>query len=100
MGSKMTTFRFMRSTIILTLVLIGGQVLADRSARADKPLTVMSGDYSAVVVTRFVDKDLVRSWLPSGLELAEDHWALSRDQIESFVMPASLDLPLGRDLRA
>ncbi|MHA6264497.1 GntR family transcriptional regulator [Arenibacterium sp. CAU 1754] len=31
-------------------------------------------------------------------QLAEDHWALSRGQIETFVMPASLDLPLGRDL--
>jgi DNA-binding GntR family transcriptional regulator len=28
-------------------------------------------------------------------KLADDHWALSRDQIEIFVMPAGLDLPLG-----
>ncbi len=28
-------------------------------------------------------------------ELANKHWALSRDQITRFVMPASLDLPLG-----
>ncbi|MEQ9692950.1 GntR family transcriptional regulator [Shimia sp. SDUM112013] len=28
-------------------------------------------------------------------ELAEDHWALSRDQIEVFVMPHGLDIPLG-----
>jgi DNA-binding GntR family transcriptional regulator len=27
--------------------------------------------------------------------LAEDHWALSRDQIEMFVMPAALDAQLG-----
>ena len=33
-------------------------------------------------------------------QLADDHWALSRDQIESFVMPASLDLNLGADLAA
>lgn len=29
-------------------------------------------------------------------QLAEDHWRLSRDQIELFVMPAPLDLPLGK----
>ena len=28
-------------------------------------------------------------------QLATDHWNLSRDQIERFVMPASLDMPLG-----
>ena len=28
-------------------------------------------------------------------ELAEDHWALSRGQIERFVMPGGLDIPLG-----
>jgi len=28
-------------------------------------------------------------------QLAVDHWNLSRDQIELFVMPAGLDLPLG-----
>jgi len=28
-------------------------------------------------------------------QLAVDHWTLSRDQIELFVMPAGLDLPLG-----
>ncbi|MDC0659925.1 GntR family transcriptional regulator [Leisingera sp. SS27] len=28
-------------------------------------------------------------------QLATDHWNLSRDQIELFVMPAGLDLPLG-----
>ena len=28
-------------------------------------------------------------------QLASDHWNLSRDQIEMFVMPAGLDVPLG-----
>jgi len=28
-------------------------------------------------------------------QLAEDHWNLSRNQIESFVMPAGMDQPLG-----
>jgi DNA-binding GntR family transcriptional regulator len=28
-------------------------------------------------------------------ELALEHWALSRDQIELFVMPAGLEAPLG-----
>ncbi|WP_282170960.1 GntR family transcriptional regulator [Ruegeria atlantica] len=28
-------------------------------------------------------------------QLAEDHWNLSRDQIELFVMPAALDIPMG-----
>lgn len=32
-------------------------------------------------------------------ELAEEHWALSRDQIELFVMPAALDAPLGEIAR-
>lgn len=27
--------------------------------------------------------------------LADDHWSLSRDQIEMFVMPDALDMPLG-----
>ncbi|MGV6803803.1 MAG: GntR family transcriptional regulator [Ruegeria sp.] len=33
-------------------------------------------------------------------QLAADHWALSRDQIEMFVTPAGLDLPLGSFKRA
>ncbi|WP_372573408.1 GntR family transcriptional regulator [Ruegeria jejuensis] len=28
-------------------------------------------------------------------QLAEDHWNLSRNQIELFVMPAALDMPMG-----
>ena len=28
-------------------------------------------------------------------QLAIDHWNLSRDRIELFVMPAGLDVPLG-----
>ncbi|WP_390910732.1 FCD domain-containing protein [Pseudosulfitobacter sp. SM2401] len=28
-------------------------------------------------------------------QLAADHWRLSRDQIQSFVMPSGLDVPLG-----
>ena len=28
-------------------------------------------------------------------QLAIDHWNLSRDQIELFVMPSGLDVPLG-----
>jgi hypothetical protein len=32
----------------------------------------MSGDYSAVVITRFVDSPLVASWLPEGLALAAE----------------------------
>lgn len=28
-------------------------------------------------------------------QLAEDHWNLSRDQIELYVMPAALDVPMG-----
>lgn len=32
-------------------------------------------------------------------QLAIDHWNLSRDQIEIFVMPAGLDLPLGTAAR-
>lgn len=33
-------------------------------------------------------------------QLAEDHWALSRDQIELFVMPSALSVPLGELQRA
>ncbi|MFT6022777.1 MAG: DNA-binding GntR family transcriptional regulator [Ascidiaceihabitans sp.] len=29
-------------------------------------------------------------------QLAADHWQLSRDQIQSFVMPSGLDVPLGQ----
>ncbi|WP_254436269.1 hypothetical protein [Ruegeria arenilitoris] len=32
-------------------------------------------------------------------ELAIDHWNLSRDQIELFVTPTGLDLPLGSTAR-
>ncbi|WP_417726231.1 GntR family transcriptional regulator [Roseovarius sp.] len=32
--------------------------------------------------------------------LAEEHWNLSRDQIERFVMPAALDLPMGNLARS
>lgn len=30
------------------------------------------------------------------VQLAADHWALSRDQIEMFVMPGALEMPLGQ----
>ena len=33
--------------------------------------------------------------LPAAAQLAEDHWNLSRDQIELFVMPDALDVPMG-----
>jgi DNA-binding GntR family transcriptional regulator len=33
-------------------------------------------------------------------KLAGDHWNLSRGQIESFVMPSGLDLPLGKSISA
>ncbi len=36
------------------------------------PPKVMSADFTAVVFTRFVDKELVRSWLPKGLILDPD----------------------------
>ena len=32
---------------------------------------------------------------PAAAQLAIDHWNLSRDQIEMFVMPSGLDMPLG-----
>jgi DNA-binding GntR family transcriptional regulator len=32
-------------------------------------------------------------------QLAEDHWNLSRHQIERFVMPSALDLPMGSHAR-
>ncbi|WP_421704299.1 GntR family transcriptional regulator [Aliiroseovarius sp.] len=32
---------------------------------------------------------------PAAAQLAIDHWNLSRDQIEMFVMPTGLDMPLG-----
>lgn len=31
----------------------------------------------------------------SAAQLAEEHWALSRNQIELYVMPAAIDVPLG-----
>ena len=33
---------------------------------------VLSGTFSGMVVTRFMPRDLVRTWLPSGLQLAKD----------------------------
>lgn len=36
----------------------------------------------------------------AAVALADAHWALSRGEIEQFVMPASLDVGLGQDLSA
>ncbi len=44
---------------------------ADRNQKQGCPPTpsFQSGDYTALVITRFVDKELIKSWLPEGLIL-------------------------------
>jgi DNA-binding GntR family transcriptional regulator len=49
-----------------------------------------AADQHDAIITAIEARDAV-----SAGQLADDHWALSRGQIELFVMPAALDLPLG-----
>ncbi|MGI9516985.1 MAG: hypothetical protein ACR2NP_08075 [Pirellulaceae bacterium] len=46
--------------------------LCGHGQQCPPPPKVMSADYSAVVFTKFLDKELVRSWLPDGLILDPD----------------------------
>ena len=47
------------------------------------------------IIDAIADRDEV-----AAAGLAEDHWNLSRHQIERFVMPAAIDVPMGRLTRS
>ena len=53
-------------------------------------LTTASAQHDAIIAA-IAGRDA-----DAAAQLAEDHWALSRDQIGTFLMPESLDQPLGR----
>ena len=58
-----------------------------------------SDDMAANLVTASDQHEAIIAAIEAGDEagaarLAEDHWALSRDQFERFVMPPALDIPL------
>lgn len=57
---------------ILAAIFIASRASASPPAEATRPQKVMSGDYSALVITLFEDKDIVQSWLPQGLILDQD----------------------------
>jgi hypothetical protein len=69
--------RMALSVLVLTLLAAGASHAAEvrpdntRLARGKRP-EVMSGDFSGVVTTMFLDKQLVQSWLPSGLIVAPE----------------------------
>ena len=69
---EMSTFRFIARTSLIAIFMVVGPASVLPSERAGRFPIVMSGDYSAVVVTRFVNKELVQSWLPEGLVLADE----------------------------
>jgi hypothetical protein len=63
----------MRAMLILLGIFASpSHALADSAAATARPKKVMSGHYSALVITHFEDKDLVQSWLPEGLVLDVD----------------------------
>jgi hypothetical protein len=73
-------FRCARIAIGVVLAICVASVVglsAERRAETERPgrgkrPEIMSGDFSGVVVTLFLDRPLVQSWLPKGLTLAED----------------------------
>ncbi|GGX68307.1 GntR family transcriptional regulator [Tateyamaria omphalii] len=57
---------------------------------ADKDTIKTARDHHEQIIEAIDARDATRAG-----ELAQAHWALSRDRIAQFVMPGGLDLPLG-----
>ncbi len=63
---------FRLSALLLTLGCAVFATPASRTCTADEPSVIMTGRFTGVGVTFFVDRDLVQSWLPRGLVVADD----------------------------
>ena len=72
MRRNMTSPQLLTKSMILSALLIASHASASPPAEPARPQKVMSGDYSALVITLFEDKDVVQSWLPDGLVLDKD----------------------------
>lgn len=68
---------------------IGMTFYQPRDAQRAESLAEASRQHDAIIAAIEVGNEA------RAARLAEDHWVLSRDQIETFVMPNALDLPLG-----
>ncbi|OED45922.1 GntR family transcriptional regulator [Rhodobacteraceae bacterium (ex Bugula neritina AB1)] len=68
---------------------IGMTFYRSRDARMAENLDEASTQHDAIIAAIAAGDEAKAG------QLAIDHWNLSRDQIELFVMPAGLDLPLG-----
>lgn len=68
---------------------IGMTFYRPHDARGAENLSLASEQHDAIIAAIETRDETAAA------QLADDHWALSRDQIESFVMPSSLDVPLG-----
>lgn len=54
------------------------------------PKLQIASDQHDAIIAAIEDRDSVTAG-----QLAQDHWALSRDEIARFVMPSALDAPMG-----
>ena len=72
------SFRCLKAAPAIACLLLCGLVLVDRAEPANnlpgggRRQETMSGHFRGAVVTLFLDPELVESWLPRGLRLAED----------------------------
>ncbi|WP_299076825.1 GntR family transcriptional regulator [uncultured Ruegeria sp.] len=68
---------------------IGMTFYRPQGAQMSENLSVASQQHEAIIAAIEARDDAAAA------QLAEDHWNLSRDQIELFVMPDALDVPMG-----
>lgn len=68
---------------------IGMTFYRPQSAKMTENLSEASAQHDAIIAAIEAGDD------QTAAKLAEDHWNLSRDQIEMFVMPDALDVPMG-----
>ena len=64
-------YRVVRVAFVGVVVALSQHSLMTERASGEPP-EVMSGDFSGEVVTIFLDRQIVQSWLPVGLSVAED----------------------------
>ncbi|MEO1108911.1 MAG: GntR family transcriptional regulator [Pseudomonadota bacterium] len=68
---------------------IGMTFYRPQTAKMTENLTEASTQHDAIIAAIEANDEAAAA------QLAEEHWNLSRDQIELFVMPDALDVPLG-----